>query len=159
MIKTIIFGNSGSGKSTLAGKLSTKHKAAHLDLDTLAWQAVNPPQRMQIDESANLIQDFLAQNDNWVIEGCYSDLLTLIAPFATQAIFMNLPVAACVENAKMRPWEPHKYKSKADQDANLDMLIAWISQYTERTDTFSQIAHQKLFDEFNGDKLMYTKNT
>jgi hypothetical protein len=36
---------------------------------------------------------------------------------------MNLPVAACIENARKRPWEPHKYASKAEQDKNLDRLI------------------------------------
>ena len=65
---------------------------------------------------------------------------------------MNLPIELCIENAKNRPWEPHKYDSKAAQDANLAMLIDWIAQYNQRTDTFSKSAHQKLYDEFSGNK-------
>lgn len=71
---------------------------------------------------------------------------------------MNLPIKACISNAKNRPWEPHKYESKEAQDANLGMLIDWISQYEKREDVFSQAAHRKLYDEYRGTKRMYTSN-
>ena len=158
MAKIIIFGNSGSGKSTLAKSLAFKNKLSHLDLDTIAWQKSDPPQRMPLIESNVLINDFLSIYDHWVIEGCYSDLLEIIAQEADEMIFLNLPVTSCIENAKNRPWEPHKYESKTAQDANLAMLITWISQYSSRTDTFSQVAHQKFFDEFQGKKTMHIKN-
>jgi len=67
-------------------------------------------------------------------------------------------VKDCIENSKNRPWEPHKYESQEAQDANLEMLIDWISQYPERKDNFSQEAHLKLFDQFDGDKEMFTIN-
>ncbi|MGB0899926.1 MAG: AAA family ATPase [Psychrobium sp.] len=159
MKRILIFGNSGSGKSTLATKLAAENQLAHLDLDTVAWQATKPVTRMPIDESKALLDDFTAQNRNWVIEGCYADLLELLTPMASEMIFMNLPVEACIANAKARPWEPHKYESKAAQDANLEMLIDWIAQYTERDDTFSQRAHQQLFEAFDCEKLMLTKNS
>ena len=93
-----------------------------------------------------------------MIEGCYSDLIELVIAEASEVIFLDLPVAQCLENAKGRPWEPHKYSSKAAQDANLDMLLDWISQYTERDDTFSRAAHLALYEAFNGEKLIYTSN-
>lgn len=158
MKRVLIFGNSGSGKSTLANKLADEKQLAHLDLDTVAWQATTPVSRKPIEESKALLDDFTAQNDNWVIEGCYADLLELLTPVASEMIFMNLPVEACIANAKARPWEPHKYESKAAQDANLEMLIDWIAQYTERDDAFSQSAHQKLFDGFTGQKQMINAN-
>ncbi|MCG7531086.1 AAA family ATPase [Psychrobium sp. MM17-31] len=159
MKRVLIFGNSGSGKSTLAKKLAAENQLAHLDLDTVAWQATTPVTRMPIEESKALLDDFTAENDNWVIEGCYADLLELLTPVASEMIFMNLPVEACIANAKARPWEPHKYESKAAQDANLDMLIDWIAQYTKRDDTFSQRAHQQLFDSFTGVKRLITCNS
>lgn len=55
-------------------------------------------------------------------------------------------------------WEPHKYESKEAQDANLGMLVDWISQYAERSDTFSQESHQKLFDDYAGEKTMLVRN-
>ncbi len=158
MSKIVIFGNSGSGKSTLAKGLAATNKLAHLDLDTIAWQATQPPERLALFESSKTINHFFKDHSGWVIEGCYADLLALVISTADEVIFLNLPVPLCIANAKNRPWEPHKYESKAAQDANLAMLIEWISQYTSRSDTFSKIAHEKLFNEFKGKKVMYVSN-
>ena len=158
MKKIVIFGNSGSGKSTLAKKLAAEKSLAHLDLDTIAWQPTQPPQRLALQESRQLIDKFLSANEGWVIEGCYSDLLELVLGDANDMIFLNLPVADCISNAKSRPWEPHKYETKEAQDAMLEMLIEWISQYDTREDTFSKVAHEKLFAQFQGNKTMYVSN-
>ena len=158
MSKVVIFGNSGSGKSTLAKQLAANKNLAHLDLDTIAWLPVNPPQRMPIADSKTLIDEFLNLNQSWVIEGCYSDLLELVFPQTDEVIFLNLPISACIENAKKRPWEPHKYASKQAQVENLTMLIDWITQYDSRSDTFSKVAHERLFEQFLGRKTMLTSN-
>jgi adenylate kinase family enzyme len=158
MKKIIVFGNSGSGKSTLAKELSKAHNLGHLDLDSLAWEETTPPTRRPLKASEQEIKKFIASNDKWVIEGCYSDLLELIVGFSSQIIFMDLPVGACVINAKNRPWEPHKYKSKEDQDSNLDMLIDWIKNYNSRKDTFSRSAHQKFYDIYPRTKQVINSN-
>lgn len=157
-MKIVIFGNSGSGKTTLASGIASKNKIAHMDLDTIAWLPSLPPVRMPLEQSKRYIKQFVNQNTNWVIEGCYSDLLQLVLADASEVIFLNLPVERCVENAKMRPWEPHKYESKEAQDANLDMLIAWIRHYELRDDTFSKKAHRHLFNQFAGVKTEYTSH-
>ncbi len=154
MSKILIFGNSASGKSTLAKKISAKGDVAHLDLDTIAWQATSPPTRAPITDSETQINSFTDNNKNWVVEGCYSDLLKRIIDKADEVIFLNLPVENCIENAKNRPWEPHKYESQEAQDENLAMLIHWISQYSIRADHFSQKAHLELFNAFGGKKEM-----
>ena len=155
MKRIIIFGNSGSGKSTLAKKISTQHKLGHLDLDTLAWQQNSEsPTRKPLEESHELIKEFIAQNNSWVIEGCYSELIELITPYASEMIFLNPTTQQCIENAKNRPWEPHKYESKEKQDANLDFLIQWIKDYDNRDDVFSRKAHLKLYSEYSGKKKM-----
>ena len=116
------------------------------------------PTRTPIEEAQTKINDFINTDGNWVIEGCYGDLLALLLDKADEVVFMNLPVEACIQNAKARPWEPHKYESKAAQDANLTMLIDWITQYPKRDDDFSQKEHIRLFDAFHGKKEMYTSN-
>jgi adenylate kinase family enzyme len=127
--RILVFGNSGYGKSTLAQRLGRERGLAHLDLDTLAWLPEMPPRRQPLAASARAIDEFTAQHDTWVIEGCYTDLLRLLTAAATELIFMDLAVEVCVENARQRPWEPHNHASKAAQDANLAMLIDWIRAY------------------------------
>ena len=158
MRRILVFGNSGSGKSTLAKQLCDSHALSHLDLDTLAWEPTTPPERKPLAASAKAISRLIESSESWVIEGCYSDLLELAVPFATQMIYLDLPVEACIANARARPWEPHKYPSKAAQDANLEMLLEWISRYADRDDTFSRRAHLALYESFPGEKTVLTKN-
>ena len=158
MRKILIFGNSGSGKSTLARKLCSADVLSHLDLDILAWMPTVPPERKPLADSKPEILDFISVNRDWVIEGGYTDLLNIALPFSNKMIFMNLPVELCVANALSRPWEPHKYKSKEAQDNNLEMLIAWISKYPERADTFSEAAHKALYEQYTGAKRTVTIN-
>ena len=158
MKKILIFGNSGSGKSTLALKLSSSTNLAHLDLDTLAWQPMQPPNRESLDVSREKIEAFTSNNSNWVIEGCYADLLEIVSSQATEIIYLNLPVELCIENARNRPWESHKYKSKEAQDKNLNMLIDWITQYTNRDDEFSYKSHMNFYSNFVGNKSMIKHN-
>lgn len=158
MRKLLIFGNSASGKSTLAKRLAKTEKLAHLDLDLLAWLPTTPPTRTPLLESKLAIELFIQQHESWVIEGCYSDLLTIAQSASTEIIFMNLCIDDCIVNAKNRPWEPHKYDSKAAQDANLAMLVEWISQYELRDDTFSKSAHLGFYQNYAGIKKMLTNN-
>lgn len=158
MRKVLIFGNSGSGKSTLARKLCSADALPHLDLDTLAWMPTALPERKPLKESKSDISEFISSNKGWVIEGCYSDLLEMALPFSNEMIFMNLPIELCIENARNRPWESHKYESKEAQDKNLGMLTNWISQYSGRTDTFSEASHKVLYEQYTGAKRMVTSN-
>ena len=158
MKKILIFGNSGSGKSTLAIKLCERHKLAHLDLDTLAWQNTSPAERKPLKECENEIFSFISMSKGWVIEGCYTDLLELVEHHSSEIIFIKLPMEECISNAKNRPWEPHKYESKQAQDSNLDMLIGWISQYESRVDTFSKNSHQNFYDHYMGTKKCIYSN-
>ncbi|GIU35503.1 AAA family ATPase [Shewanella schlegeliana] len=158
MKKIVIFGNSGSGKSTLAKQLCEKYGLAHLDLDLIAWLPQTPPARKPLLQASVDIEDFINEKDSWVIEGCYSDLLQVAIRHACEVVFLNLSIEDCIANAKQRPWEPHKYESKAAQDNNLSMLIDWIAQYETRQDTFSLLTHQSLFDEFNGKKTLLCSN-
>jgi hypothetical protein len=93
------------------------------------------------------------EHDGWVIEGCYADLAALALPRCTRLVFLNPAVDVCVEHARQRPWEPHKYASKEAQDENLDMLLRWIRDYPTRADELSLGAHRALFDGYEGDKI------
>lgn len=147
----LVVGNSGSGKSTLA----TEHMdqgLAHLDLDLLAWLDTEPPTRRPRDEVEAVLRAFVSRERSWVVEGCYADLLALVADQATELVFLDRDVATCQAHARQRPWEPHKYASKQAQDAKLDMLLAWIATYPDREGPLGRAAHVALYESFDGDK-------
>ena len=131
---------------------------AHLDLDTIAWEEGSAPSRRPLEDSHRELDLFLDANTHWVIEGCYADLINLVLPHSPEIVFLDLPVSACVSNARARPWEPHKYASPEAQDANLAMLIDWISDYDNREDVFSRAAHEAIFDAYSGKKTRLTRN-
>lgn len=150
MDRVVIFGNSGSGKTTMARALAQDRALAHLDLDHLAWES--PGVRRRLPVSRGEVETFLGEHDDWVIEGCYGDLLEIVLPHATEARFLNPGVEACVANCRARRWEPGKYASKAAQDAKLEFLVGWVREYESRTDEFSLVRHRRLFDGFRGAK-------
>lgn len=124
MKRIVIFGNSGSGKSTYAKDQSAILDCSHMDLDTVAWDSgAETPTRRSLEVSRLDILTFINSECSWVVEGCYADLLEIAMVHATEIIFLNPGTEACVENARNRPWEPHKYSSREAQDANLGMLI------------------------------------
>jgi adenylate kinase family enzyme len=152
--RLIVFGNSGSGKTTLARSLAREHGLAHLDLDGLAWRA--PGVRLPAPESADAILAFVRREPAWVIEGCYADLIEVALPFCTEMRFLNPGVEACVARCLARPWEPDKYPSKEAQDANLELLLAWVRDYEHRDDEYSLARHRALFDRFEGRRVEVT---
>jgi adenylate kinase family enzyme len=148
--RLVVMGNSGSGKSRYAKRAGLPH----LDLDTLAWDP--GPKRRPVERSRRELEGFLALHEEWVIEGCYADLLELALPHATRLVFLNPGIEACIAHARARPWEPHKYESKEQQDAKLPMLERWIREYETRNDEFSLAAHRALFEGFGGEKVELT---
>ena len=151
--RIIILGNSGSGKSTMARRLARAYAIPHLDLDHLAWDS--PGVSKPIAESARDIRRFTETHPEWVAEGCYADLIEIIAPSATELRFLNPGVEACIANCRARPWEPEKYASQEEQDARLDFLIDWVRTYETRDDEYSLARHRRLFDGFKGEKREY----
>lgn len=150
MPRIVILGNSGAGKTTLADRLAAEHGAARLDLDTITW--ASPGQRCPLADSVAALDAFMAAHEHWVIEGCYADVAAHALTRATELVFLDPGVDACLAHNRMRPWEPHKYPSKAAQDANLAMLEAWVRDYYDRTDETSHAAQLRVFEEFAGAK-------
>lgn len=155
MTKIVIFGNSGSGKSTLAKAFSREENAYHLDLDTLAWES--PGVRRSFEASRAQLEQFIAQHERWVIEGCYGSLVEVAAAHCSELHFLNPGIDACLQNNARRPWEPHKYSSPAAQNNNLAMLQDWVRGYETRSDEYSLAMHRAIFDAFGGKKREHTR--
>ncbi len=150
--RVVVFGNSGSGKSTLSRRLAETLGLAHLDLDEIAWKPNQPGVREGMSVSVAHLKSFVAANKGWVIEGCYSGLISASLEHADELIFLNPGIDACLQNCRNRPWEKHKYPSKEAQDKNLEMLLNWVSEYESREDEFSLQAHLQVFESFQGRK-------
>lgn len=151
-MRILVFGNSGSGKSTLAKHLAQEHGLARLDLDSIVWE----PGKVAVQRSpaaiATSLETFLSTHGRWVIEGCYGELVDAASSHCTELVFLNPGLETCLEHNRCRPWEPHKYTSKEEQDAMLQNLQAWVAGYYERKDQWSYHAHRKIFDAFTGRK-------
>ncbi len=154
--RLLVLGNSGSGKSSYARAASARDGLVHLDLDTIVWEpnqiaVARDPLAVRADLDA-----FIAAHDAWVIEGCYGDLVAYAGHHATELIFLNPGLDACLANNRRRPWEPHKYASPEAQDAMLAPLQAWVAGYYDRQEPPSYAHHRLVFDAHPGPKTEYT---
>lgn len=155
-MRIAVFGNSGSGKSTLAKWFAERSGAAVLDLDTVAWEPnkIAVP-RSEADARAD-IEAFCRKHGHWVIEGCYAGLVSASLTFSPTLVFLNPGVDRCVANCVERPWEPHKYASKHEQDQRLAFLLGWVREYYTRDGDMSLAAHRACFDAYTGRKVEFT---
>ena len=149
---TVIIGNSGSGKSTLAHTLAQPLNIPTLDLDTIAWE----PGRIAVPRTDNVanaeLDQFCSTQPQWIVEGCYGRLAQRALDWTPELIFVNPGEEVCIRNCRSRPWEPHKYPSKALQDSKLDFLLAWVSDYYRRDDDTSFARHRAIFETYSGRK-------
>lgn len=154
-MRIAIIGNSGSGKSTLASFLSEKYGIAHLDLDSVVWE----PEQIAVMRSPEAIEadlsEFVKENESWVVEGCYGELIESVLKCRPKLLFLNPGVSVCLENNRQRPWEPHKYESKEAQDSMLANLLEWVRGYYVREDGWSMLAHERLFKNYGGPKVEF----
>ena len=157
-MRIVILGNSGSGKSTLARQLAAPAQTPLLDLDTIVWEpgqiaVARPPLAVHAD-----LDRFCSEHDAWIVEGCYGALAErlLAREPGPELIFMNPGEEACLRHCRERPWEPHKYASKEEQDTKLEFLLGWVSDYYRRTDDTSLARHRAIFDACRGPKRELT---
>ncbi len=152
-MRVAIVGNSGSGKSTLASQIAAAHGVASLDLDTVAWEPGKIAVPRSAEASAAGVRAFCSSHDRWIVEGCYARLVQQALEHSPILLLIDPGVEACVANCRNRPWEPHKYASKAEQDEKLTFLLSWVREYYSRDDDLSLTAHQSLFETYRGPKL------
>ena len=151
-MRVAIVGNSGSGKSTLAAALTAAGGTPCLDLDTVAWEpGLSAVPRN--DELARAdVRVFCRSSPQWVVEGCYATLIEAALEFTPTLLFLNPGLEACLANCRSRPWEPHKYASQQEQDANLQFLLSWVADYYTRTGPLSLAAHASCYQSYAGPK-------
>jgi adenylate kinase family enzyme len=158
MMRIAIAGNSGSGKSTLARRLAADSGVPTLDLDTVAWEPGKIAVARDADAALADVRDFCKSNGSWIVEGCYASLIGVTLESSPQFLVLDPGPEQCMSNCRSRPWEAHKYSSKAEQDRHLDFLLEWVAEYYSRIDDMSLDAHKALFDGYNGPKQWLTSS-
>jgi dihydrofolate reductase/adenylate kinase family enzyme len=149
-MKVIILGNAGAGKSTLARTLIARQPAARLSLDEVAF--LGGAERRPLQDSVEAVKRWISEQDSWIIEGCYADILEPVLACADELIFLNPGIEACLAHCRSRPWEPEKFSSRQEQDANLDNLLQWVGSYETRADEYGLSRHRALYESFAGKK-------
>ena len=128
-MKISIMGYSGSGKSTLAQFLGKQYGIPVLHLDTVnfssGWQERDRAQAVK------LVQDFMNQNNSWVIDGNYSAFLQQERLCQSeQIIFMAFNRFNCLWRAfqRYRQYQGRTRESMAPGcNEKLDReFVAWI---------------------------------
>lgn len=152
-MRLILLGNAGAGKSTMARRLIGEAPIPRLSLDQIAWD--EGPKRKRLEESLRILIEFIQSNEQWVIEGCYSDLVEAALPFCTELRFLNPGTDVCVAHCYRRPWEPEKFPSQKDQADMLTYLVQWVREYETRDDEYGLKRHREIFDRFPGQKREY----
>ena len=89
-------------------------------------------------------------------KGCYAELARAALAYSPLLLFLDPGVEACLENCRSRPWEPHKYASKREQDERLAFLLDWVRDYDARDGDLSRAAHERLFGAYDGPKQRVT---
>ena len=150
-MRIAILGNSGSGKSVLARRLAGS-QVATLDLDTLAWEPGQVAVARDPAGAAADLRAFCANHADWVIEGCYGNLIEAALRQGSELLFLDPGEEACLRHCRNRPWERHKYASREEQDRHLDNLLDWVSDYYHRDGDLSLAAHAGIFAAHEGPK-------
>jgi len=124
----------------------SKQAAARLSLDEVAFQ--DGAERRPLSDSIADVRRFMADNESWIIEGCYADIIEAILGNCEEFIFLNPGVDVCIAHCRARPWEPEKFSSKEEQDDNLENLIEWVAAYESRADEYGLSRHREIYDAF-----------
>jgi hypothetical protein len=125
-----------------------------LSLDQIAWD--EGPKRKPVEVSLRMLHHCIQNNERWVIEGCYSDLIEAALPHCTELRFLNPGIEVCVAHCHRRPWEPEKFSSPENQAAMLSYLVQWVRDYETRDDEYGLKRHREVFERFQGRKREYT---
>lgn len=150
--RILITGNGGSGKTWLGKQIASRLSLPLTSLDDVYWMGTyggegRPKEEVFRDVEARAVEDA------WVIEGIYGWLLPAALPRSTAFIFIDLPVADCLENLRFRG------KQQAESDASFQAMFDWVAEYPNRNNLNSRLAHRQMWDAFDGEKEILTSRS
>lgn len=122
MKKIMVIGiSAGVGKSTFARKLGEKLQINVHHLDTLYWL---PNWQASSEERFIHLQQDIAKQPVWIIEGNYTGTFSIRTAEADTIIYLELPLLTCLYRIVKRRIQFHK-KSRPDMTNGFQEKIDW----------------------------------
>lgn len=143
-MKIAILGYAGSGKSTLARALGELYGVPVLHLDTV--QFMPDWKERPKDEQLEIVQRFMDENDGWVIDGNYSNLLQpRRLEEADKVVFLHFNRLAALWRVTKRYFR-YRGKSRPDMadgcseklDAEFIAWVLWRGRTKQKRSAFKQ---------------------
>lgn len=150
--RILIIGNSGSGKSWLAGKLSDQMKIPLFHFDQYFWEPGGFDNRREKEVVFNELRE-LSLGQNWVMEGVYGELASVVINRVTHFIFLDKSWTECSNGLIARGPESTESLNKADVVAKFKGLTEWAEKYWERQGSCSYMNHKTLFEDVKCKKI------
>ncbi|MGE6486895.1 topology modulation protein [Paenisporosarcina sp. NPDC076898] len=122
MKKIMVIGiSAGVGKSTFARKLGESLTLPVIHLDKLFWK----PNWVEasLEEFSKAQQEIVIQ-DQWIIEGNYTNTFDLRAAHADTMIYLELPLHVCLYRVVKR-WLMNLGKTRPDMTAGCEEKLDW----------------------------------
>lgn len=152
-MKIQIIGYAGSGKSTLAKKLGLFYNIPYLHLDNVQFYG-NWQERSKVEQN-KIVDKFLEDNNEWVIDGNYSIVSSKRFEISDITIFLSYNRFYCYRMCKKRykmykhtPRESCPCKEKFDSEFKKWILL------TGRTKK-RRSKHIENLNKTNGEKLIF----
>lgn len=146
-MRVLITGNGGSGKTWLGEQLAGYLSLPLVRLDDVYWAGEYGGQGRDKQVVFDDVQEQAAA-DRWVIEGVYGWLLPAALPRATEFVFIDLPAGECIDNLRRRG------NQGGGSEASFQGMLEWVAEYPTRKNLNSRLAHQRLWDQFEGHKQL-----
>ena len=152
-MKIQIIGYSGAGKSTLAAYLSNHYNLPLLYMDCV--QFYGNWQIRSIEEQSDIVNKFLENHENWVVDGNYSRIVPKRFEMADTIIFLNYNRFYCFFQCLLR-YIKYKGTHRDSCPCNEKMdyeFIKWIL-WDSRTKSQKE-KHQRHLNMCKGKRLIF----
>lgn len=130
-MKIQIIGYSGSGKSTLAKKLASFYNIPYLHLDNV--QYYGDFQIRDRQEQREIVEKYILKNDDWVIDGNYSDVAPSRFEISDITIYLNYNRFYCYKMARRRyKQNKGKIRDSFPCEERFDLSFQWWILFSSR---------------------------
>jgi adenylate kinase family enzyme len=149
--KLYILGTSGSGKSKLADKLSKILKIKIFNLDDIFWLKKYTKKR-DFYQRKKKLKALLKKNQEWIIEGVFTDWSKEAIQKANMLIWIDLPKRILSYRIFKRYLKRRNQKKETLKDCI--ELIKYARSYKKSSGTTSYTSHKKTLQNSHAKKVI-----